>query len=266
MTTSPTATLNVDGTPVWIEGTGPRTLVMIHGWPDTAALWTPQVAHFSDRFRCVRFTLPGFDVNAPRRALPWRDMVAHLAAIVDAVSPGTPVTLMLHDWGAVYGYQYAMHHPTRVSRIVGIDVGDTTSAEFVRGLGWRAKASIFAYQGWLALAYLMPRPLGDAMTRWMARQFRAPAAADLIGATMNHPYVAQFGGGFKGMLAVEPRCPMLFFYGTRKPFSFHTPAWAERLAATPQCAVHGLRTGHWVMVNQRDAFHRHVDDWLATLP
>jgi pimeloyl-ACP methyl ester carboxylesterase len=266
MHTRPTATLNVDGTPVWIEGAGAQTLVMIHGWPDTAALWTPQVAHFSGRFRCVRFTLPGFDVNTPRRALPWRAMVAHLAAIVDAVSPDAPVTLMLHDWGAVYGYQYAMQHPGRVSRIVGIDVGDTTGAEFTRSLGWKCKASILAYQAWLALAYKMPGSLGDAMTRWMAGRFRAPADAAHIGAGMNHPYVDRLGGGFKGMLAVEPRGPMLFVYGTRKPFSFHAPAWAERLAAAPHGAVQGLPTGHWVMVHQRDAFHRRVDEWLATLP
>ena len=41
---------------------------MIHGWPDTYRLWDAQVAFFKDRYRCVRFTLPGFDIDKPRRA------------------------------------------------------------------------------------------------------------------------------------------------------------------------------------------------------
>ena len=257
------ARLNVDGTEVLIDGSGPATLVMVHGWPDTAALWIPQVAHFRSRFRCVRFTLPGFDVHGPRRALTLQAMVDHLAAIVDAVSPDEPVTLMLHDWGAVYGYQVAMQHPQRVARIVGIDVGETASGEFLRSLPWQAKAGVLAYQGWLALAYRLPQALGDRMTRWMARQLRAPGDPATIGATMNHSYVMQFTGGFKGSRRVSPACPMLFVYGTRKPFLFHAPAWAERIAATPGGAVHGLKAGHWVTVNQPEAFHRLVDAWLA---
>src|SRR6478735_2879020 len=39
-----------------IEGTGPETIVMIHGWPDTYRLWDKQVEHLKDRYRCIRFT------------------------------------------------------------------------------------------------------------------------------------------------------------------------------------------------------------------
>lgn len=255
--------LAVEGTAVRSEGAGPQVLLMLHGWPDTAALWDPQVAHFRDRFRCVRFTLPGFDVDGPRQALSLDGMVARIAAVVDAVSPHAPVTLMLHDWGAVYGYQYAMQHPQRVARIVGIDVGDIASGEFLRGLGWQGKLGIVAYQGWLALAYALPRRLGDRMTRGMARRFRAPAASERIGATMNHPYVAQFSGGFRGLQRVRPACPMLFVYGTRKPVMFHAEAWAARIAAAPGSAVLALAAGHWVMVNRPDEFHRAVDAWLG---
>jgi pimeloyl-ACP methyl ester carboxylesterase len=70
------------------------------------------------------------------------------------------------------------------------------------------------------------------------------------------------GGGFRGARPLRAACPMLFVYGTRKPFMFHAPAWAERLAAAPGCAVQGLRTGHWVMTAEPEAFNRIVEDWL----
>src|SRR5438045_1806199 len=48
---------------------------MIHGWPDTWRLWDGQVPALSDRYRCVRFTLPGFDVSQPKRAYSVDEVV-----------------------------------------------------------------------------------------------------------------------------------------------------------------------------------------------
>lgn len=253
-----------------MEGDGPHTVLLIHGWPDTRRLWDPLVAHLLSRpahgLRCVRFTLPGSDLAQGRRPMSLGQMTAHIAAIVDAMSPGRPVTLVLHDWGAVYGYQYAMQHPARVARIVGVDIGDTGSGEFLGGLSVKAKLGIAGYQLWLALAYALPARLGDRMTRWMARQLRAPAPAGAVAAQMNHPYVAAWSGGLRDAVRVEPRCPTLFIYGDRKPFMFHAPQWAGRLAAVPGNAVQGLQAGHWVMVNQPEAFNQLVSDWLASTP
>lgn len=259
----PSQTLDIDGTAVRIDGAGLHTLLMLHGWPDTLALWDRQVALFAPHMRCVRITLPGFDLRRGRRATTLAQMVAHIGTIVDAVSPQQPVSLLLHDWGAVYGYQYAMLHPQRVARIVGVDIGDIGSAEFLKSLSWRAKLGIAAYQGWLALAYRLPVAAGDAMTRQMARWLGAPARSAQIAAQMNHPYVAAWSGGFKTLVRVEPGCPLLYLYGQRKPFQFHAPAWAARVAARPGCAAHGLPTGHWVMVGQPEVFNRLVADWLG---
>lgn len=35
-----------------------------------------------------------------------------------------------------------------------------------------------------------------------------------------------------------------------------------RAPADPGCAVQGLRTGHWVMTAEPEAFNRIVEDWL----
>lgn len=41
-----TTTFHIAGVNGKIEGQGEQTLVMIHGWPDTQALWQKQVAFF----------------------------------------------------------------------------------------------------------------------------------------------------------------------------------------------------------------------------
>jgi pimeloyl-ACP methyl ester carboxylesterase len=255
-------TLEVDGTEVRLEGRGRDTLLMVHGWPDSLALWDGLVAALAPRWRCARFTLPGYAPGGPARAPSLDAMVEHVAAIADAASPGEPVGLVLHDWGAFYGYQFAMRHPRRVSRIVGIDVGDAGSPGHVRALPARARAMVAGYQLTLAAAWAMPGAIGDAVTRRMARWLRAPASPEAVGARMNYPYAHAWSGRFRGALPVEPSCPMLYVHGERKPFMFHSPEWAARLAAMPGCAVHGLRAGHWVMRDRAAEFEGLVAAWL----
>ena len=57
--------MNLHGVDIQVEGNGTETLVMLHGWPDTLALWNDTVEALSDSYQCVRFTLPAFDAQAP---------------------------------------------------------------------------------------------------------------------------------------------------------------------------------------------------------
>ena len=82
------AAVEIDGTDVHVEGDGAETIVMVHGWPDTYRLWDAQVAFLRDRYRCVRFTLPGFDIAQPRRAFSVDEIAEFLRRVVERVSPG----------------------------------------------------------------------------------------------------------------------------------------------------------------------------------
>ena len=118
------AALEIDGVDVFVEGDDEESIVMIHGWPDTYRLWDAQAAFFKDRYRCVRFTLPGFDIGKPRRAFSLAETMSIFKDIVERTCPGRRVILMLHDWGCAFGYQFAMRNPSLVAKIVGVDIGD----------------------------------------------------------------------------------------------------------------------------------------------
>ncbi len=259
-------TFEIEGVDVFVEGQGEETLIMIHGWPDTHRLWDAQVAHLRSNYRCVRFTLPGFDAGKPRRACGLEEMIALFKRIIEQVSPGRQVVLMLHDWGCVFGYQLLMRHPELVSRVIAVDIGDAGSPAHVRALGAKAKLMVLGYQLWLALAWRIGGRLGTWMTRYMAGAMQCPTDAQQIHAGMNYPYDITWTGSHGGYRKARPinlPCPMLYLYGTRKPFMFHSQAWAEALAARPGSRVQGFKTGHWVMSAQPQAFNEAVSDWLA---
>jgi pimeloyl-ACP methyl ester carboxylesterase len=103
------------------------------------------------------------------------------------------------------------------------------------------------------------------MTRAMARWLRCPTEPERITHKMNYPYAMQwFGtaGGFKQAAQINLPMPLLFVYGERKPFMFHSAKWLDKVASTPGSAVHGLPCGHWVMISRPEAFHMRVRAWL----
>lgn len=257
-----TETRRVAGLDVLIEGRGDRTVVMIHGWPDTAALWAPQVAALRGQMRCVRFTLPGFDRRHARRIYPLDEILSTLRQIIDSVSPQRPVTLLLHDWGCVFGYRFAQAHPDRVAAIAALDVGDAGSKAHLAELGLSAKLGMAAYQLCLAAAWPLPAAWGDALSRRIARWARAPGDMREVGAHMNYPYVVQWTRGY-GRPGLQPHCPLLFAYGSRKPFMFHSTAWLAALQAMPGNQVLRMDTGHWVGQEGAAEFNAALRQWLA---
>mgnify|MGYP000870020343 CR=1 FL=1 len=261
----------VEGLSVMIEGDGP-VAIFLHGWPDSPALWDGLVASLRERWTCVRFALPGFDLTRPPRPVSVDEMCRLIAAVVDVVSPGAPVTLVLHDWGCFFGYEYAARHVDRVARVVGVDIGDSNSGAYLKGLSAREKFLIAGYQLWLATTWNLGAwwpSLADRLTRFMARQVGGRADPAAIGWQMNYPYAMQwFGshGGLRGVARVHkvfgPCIPILFCYGRRKPFMFHSQPWVESLGTLPGSAAHGFDAGHWLMRQKPAEFAQVVSGWL----
>jgi pimeloyl-ACP methyl ester carboxylesterase len=266
-----TPALQIQGIDIHQDGQGTHVIVMVHGWPDSYRLWDGTVAALQNRYRCVRFSLPGFDLAQPPRPTSLTEMMTFFDAVVATVSPDAPVTLMVHDWGCIFGYEFAARYPQRVARMVAIDIGDYNSPALARSFSTGVKLQVLGYQVWLALAWKVGRGpssrLGRGMTRWMARAMRCPAKPESIGWQMNYPYAMRwFGlaGGLGGTSRVDPACPLLYFYGQRKPFMFQSARWLEKIAAREGCAVRPLPAGHWVMLDQPSAFHTEVNAWLGS--
>jgi pimeloyl-ACP methyl ester carboxylesterase len=54
--------LDVDGTEVLLQGQGDQVVLMLHGWPDTHALWDDTVLALRADHVCARLTLPGLSL------------------------------------------------------------------------------------------------------------------------------------------------------------------------------------------------------------
>jgi pimeloyl-ACP methyl ester carboxylesterase len=240
-----------------------QTVVFVQGWPDDASLWDEAVSALRKTFRCVRVTLPNF---AGDRTVRWgydtNEIIDALEAVLReaGASPGSPVTLVMHDWGCYWGH--ALHHrrPELVARIVGVDVAPHYRVTVVSALG------IMTYQWWLFAAFVLGRPIGDWMTRGFASVAKVPRDRAKLTSWMNYPYRniwADLLSGRAGKLqeGYWPKCPVLFVYGENKPFPFHSEAWLEHVRKVGGEVV-GLPCGHWVP--REASFVALLERWLSS--
>ncbi|MCC2639581.1 MAG: alpha/beta fold hydrolase, partial [Moraxellaceae bacterium] len=83
-------------------------VVLVHGYPDAAEVWTEVAQALADRHFVVAYDVRGAGrSSAPQGSAAYAlpHLVDDLAAVIDAVSPGTPVHLVGHDWGALQGWE-----------------------------------------------------------------------------------------------------------------------------------------------------------------
>lgn len=244
---------------------GRPTLVFLHGWPDDERLWDAQVAHFSSRFTCVTVRLPRFGGRRGEGGPDFPELVQRLHATIATISR-RPVTLVGHDWGAFLAYLYEHRYPKKVERLITLDVGPRL------GIPTPLQAlSIVSYQWYLVTAWALGRAapgLGDRLSRGFARLAGAPRPG-LARHDLNYPYVhfwrrvLQPGASSPIPKDYEPRCPILFLYGEKKPIHFHDPKWAEGLHQRPGCEAVGIAgAGHWFLVEKPGRTNQVMDRWL----
>ena len=118
-------------------------LVFIHGWPDSSALWANQFDHFcgsaaSSEYYCVALSWFDFHPDVPPRPtsdLLWSVQLEAFHHVVAVEMGLRDLTLVVFDFGAILGYQFAYRWPQLVKRLVAMDIGmDPCTLEPTLGL------------------------------------------------------------------------------------------------------------------------------------
>jgi pimeloyl-ACP methyl ester carboxylesterase len=118
MTTHHTAQVNGTRLHYVTAGEGPAVM-LLHGWPQTWYEWRHVIDLLAGEYQVVAPDLRGFGYSGkPAAGYDAATMAADLAALADHLDL-RDVTVLGHDWGAVFGYVYAAKTPGQV-RALGI--------------------------------------------------------------------------------------------------------------------------------------------------
>ena len=141
-------------------GEGPP-LLLLHGHPQTQAMWHRVAPELARHFHVVAMDLRGYgDSDRPAagdgsRAYAKREMARDAIQVMQAIGHSR-FQLLAHDRGARVAHRLALDHPAAVERLLLLDIAPTlamyrhTSEEFAR-----------AYWHWFFL--IQPPPLPEAL-------------------------------------------------------------------------------------------------------
>ena len=89
------------------------TVLLVHGFPNTSAIWAPVAKILSRGFHVVTYDVRGAgasDVPDSRAGYALSILVEDMAAVVHEMSPAAPVHLVGHDWGSIQGWEAVTTH------------------------------------------------------------------------------------------------------------------------------------------------------------
>ena len=84
------------------------TVLLVHGYPDTHAVWDDVADDLARDHHVVRYDVRGAGesgVPAGRDGYRLEHLAADLFAVADAVSPDRPVHVVAHDWGSLQSWE-----------------------------------------------------------------------------------------------------------------------------------------------------------------
>ena len=95
------------------EGEG-DPIVFIHGVPTSKRVWRGIIPELSQSARCIAVDLIGLgQSDKPDIDYSIDDHVRYFTQFMEALNLEN-ATLVMHAWGSVIGFSYAMHHPNKI--------------------------------------------------------------------------------------------------------------------------------------------------------
>lgn len=133
---------------------GPRdaeTLIFLHGFPESHRTWRHQIAHFSDRYRCIAPDQRGYRGSSkPQEVEAYTPdkLIGDVFGLADALGAEN-FTVIGHDWGGAIAWGTAYWgqangrvtravianapHPAVFQRLLYLDEGQRGSSQYMRG-------------------------------------------------------------------------------------------------------------------------------------
>jgi len=281
---------SADGVRIYYETFGDRadvaaaaerpTIVCLHGFPDDHRTWRPILPALVEAFVVVTPDLRGYSGSDKPDGVEhyrWERLVGDVVALIDHLGRDR-VILLGHDWGAAIAQHVAMRHPSRVERLILLNMPHLSGLQRELAINPRQqKASAYArvLQGEVEIGPIDLDTLRRQMLGGGGRGRGIGMTLDVIGRSswiaMINYYRANYprppyrvdGSAASSSRAII-RVPTLILFGLDDPFVL-----ADGLNDNGRWFAHPLKVvtvphaGHWVHFDEAELVAGTIVLWLG---
>ncbi len=264
-----TRTIEVGGAPIHLREWGRgRPVLLLHGNPDSSAMWEDVAGRLAASCHCFAPDLPGFGRSEIPRA--YTRSLDGLARFVEelrvAAGLQPPIDFVAHDFGGPFAFAWAVRNPSAVRRMVAINT------LFFSDYRWHFWARVWrtpilgetsmALMNRLIFARELRRGAGYPLSREHVERTWALMTGRMK-AEVLRLYRATDPQGFAGwedrLLALTAERPTMVIWGDRDPYI--RSHYAERFGATK--VVHLPEVGHWPPIEAPEETARLIMGFFA---
>ncbi|NVI85857.1 SDR family oxidoreductase [Actinomadura sp. BRA 177] len=265
---------------------GQPTVILVHGYPDTSAMWDDVAERLAARFRVVAYDVRGAGASSsPSDPLDYRldALMGDLAAVLDGVGATEPVHLVGHDWGSVQGWEAVIGDRLRgrIASFTSISGPDRRhmarwAREAVRS-GPRGVAEVLgqARRSVYMPVFMAPR-VGEAAARVLAAGFgrmmrlregaepRPGHPAETLPADARNGlglYRANMGRGAGTSGDGRTDVPVQFIVPVKDRYGSQSLLLSAR-GPVPRLYVRRAPAGHWVARSHPDLIARWITEFV----
>ncbi|WP_231332996.1 alpha/beta fold hydrolase [Actinomadura graeca] len=272
---------------LWEQGDRSRpTVLLVHGYPDTHAVWDEVAERLAARHHVVRYDVRGAGASsrpAGRGGYAFGRLMADMRAVLDAAAPGRRVHLVGHDWGSIQSWEAVCTMAERFASFTSISGPclDHVALWTRRGLARPTPSSLrrVAGQGvrsWYICLFQLP-VLPELLWRaGLSRVFtRALEIGEGVPARDGHPARTLPRDGASGVGLYRANMVRL-----RRPRGRRTDVPTQVIVPTrdlfvsphlvgglpehvPDLSIRPVAAGHWVPRSRPDAVARWVAGHVA---
>ena len=283
----------VDGVRIpWVRGGRGPALLLLHGHPQTHAIWHRVAPRLARRFTVVASDLRGYgDAGKPpsdpaHAAYAKRAMAADQVGLMRALG-FERFDLVGHDRGARVAHRLALDHPGAVRRLVLLDVAPTLAMYERTDMAFAS-----AYWHWFLLIQPAPFPerlIGADPEFWLKSlmggrsaglaPFAPPAWAEYLRCLRDPDTVRAICEDYRAAATIDlehdradraagrrVRAPLLVLWGRHGVIERCFDALALWRDAADDVRGHALDCGHYIPEEAPDALADELERFLAPDP
>lgn len=254
----PLTAASVDGLNIHSStaGTGPATLVFVHGWTCDSSSWAAQVPAFARKYKVVTLDLPGHGRSgSPADGTFSIDLFARAVESVRQEAKADRIVLVGHSMGAPVIRQYARRYPAHVAALVAVD-GPLDMSQFGTNGPLQTPPPLTGAEGRktrenMIKSMFTPQTSAALQQQILSMMLKAPEA------TARGAMSAMFDPAIRAT-DVTPVPALAVYAGTAK-----LPDVAVTRKSLPKFeATQIAGTGHFVMMEKPEEFNRMLTAFL----